>query len=92
MGERTCLVGVGVDLVFESCFASEEFEAKCRVETVGAGWVLCVDGESGVSEAERFVFCQCGSDQVFGNRLVAKFGECAEFVDPADFFAEKVVV
>ena len=43
-------------------------------------------------KADGFVFCECVGDEVLCDRLVAKFGERAEFVDPADFFAEQFVV
>ena len=45
-----------------------------------------------MGKAEGFVFCECVGDEVFGDGLIAKFGECAEFVDPPDFFAEQFVV
>ncbi len=45
-----------------------------------------------MGEAEGFVFCECVGDEVFGDGLIAKLGERAEFVDPPDFFAEEFVV
>ena len=99
MGERVGLVGLvglvgsGVGgLTLESCCAAEILETKFCVKTVCACRILCVDCESGVGEAEGFIFCECVGDEVSCDGLIAEFRERAELVDPPDFFAEEFVV